>query len=169
MVIEAMPRIIKEIPQVHLVIIGTGVRKSILERLVNKKRVGEYVTLKGWIEFRYVPQYLRVAKAGIIPHLSTEHTNTTIPNKIFDYMAHGLPVIASDVAPMKTIIEEEKCGVTFEANNLDDFVNAVVRVYHDRENNFGKNGKDAVYKRYNWKEDSAVLLKVFDDLQTMSG
>lgn len=167
MVVEAMPKIIKEIPEIHLLLIGTGVRKNILERLVNKTRVGEHVTLKGWLDFRYVPQYLRAARAGVIPHLSTEHTNTTIPNKIFDYMVHGLPVIASDVAPMKRIIEEEKCGVTFKANNLDDFVNAVARVYHDQENQFGKNGRTAVFKRYNWKEDSAILLKVFDDLQRM--
>ncbi len=80
-------------------------------------------------------------------------------------MAYGLPVIASDVAPVKRIIEEEMCGVTFEANSLNDFVRAVLRVYCDQQNHFGENGKKAVLKRYNWKEDSAILLKLFADLQ----
>ena len=168
MVIEAMPRIIEKIPEVHLLLIGAGANKEILERLVAKNKVSEYVTLKGWLDFRYVPQYLKAARAGIIPHLLTEHTSTTIPNKIFDYMAHGLPVIASDVAPMKRIIEEENCGVTFKANNKDDFVNAVIRVCHEQKNRFGENGRAAVYRKYNWKEDSAILLKVFDDLHRMA-
>ncbi|OGW53450.1 MAG: hypothetical protein A2Y81_12360 [Nitrospirae bacterium RBG_13_43_8] len=165
MVIRAMPEIIRKIPEIHLLVIGKGMTKNILVRLVAEKGLGEYVTFKDWVNFLEIPQYLKVVKAGLIPHLSTEHTNTTIPNKIFDYMAHGLPVIASDVAPIKRIIEEEKCGVTFEANNLNDFVNAVVRVYHDRGNSLGENGKRAVSKKYNWKEDSSILLKVFNDLQ----
>ncbi len=168
MVVRAMPEIIRKIPEIHLLVIGRGMTKNILVRLVAEKGLGEYVTFKDWVNFFDIPQYLKVVKAGLIPHLSTEHTNTTIPNKIFDYMAHGLPVIASDVAPIKRIVEEEKCGVTFEANNLNDFVNAVLKVYHDQQNILGENGKRAVFKKYNWKEDSAILLKLFSDLQETS-
>ncbi len=165
MVVRAMPEIIGRIPKVHLLVIGRGMTKDVLVKLVIEKGLREYVTFKDWINFPDIPRYLKVVKAGLIPHLSTEHTNTTIPNKIFDYMAHGLPVIGSDVAPIRRIIQEEMCGVTFEANNLNDFVNAVVEVYRDQQNHFGKNGKRAVFEKYNWKEDSAILLKLFTDLQ----
>lgn len=168
MVISGMRKVAERIPEeVHLLIVGSGQRENILKRIVENNHLEEHVTFKGWVEHKYLPQYLAVSRAGLIPHLSTEHTNTTIPNKIFDYMAFGLPVIASDVAPIKRIIQEERCGVTFEANNPDDFFNAVVKVYSDKENGFGENGKAAISRRYNWKEDSAILLKIFADLERM--
>ncbi len=164
-VVKAMPEIIRKIPEAHLLVIGRGMSEQTLTRLVEERGLGKYVTFKGWVDSGDLPKYLRASRAGLIPHLATEHTNTTLPNKIFDYMAHGLPVVASDVGPLKRIIEEEKCGVTFAADNADDFVRAVVRVYKDPENRFGENGKRAVFHRYNWKEDSAALLKIFEELE----
>jgi glycosyltransferase involved in cell wall biosynthesis len=79
-------------------------------------------------------------------------------------MAERLPVIASDIVPLKRVIEEEKCGVIFEANCERSFVDAVGKVYADKENRMGENGKAAVLKRYNWRNDSKVLLQAFEDL-----
>ncbi len=140
MVVNGLEKVAERIPEVHLLIIGKGQRENVLKKIVEDRHLEEQVTFKGWVDHQHVWQYLAVSRAGLIPHLSTEHTNTTIPNKIFDYMAFGLPVIASDVAPIKRIIQEEKCGVTFEANNPDDFLNAVITVYRDQKNRFGENG-----------------------------
>ncbi len=164
-VVQALPQIIAKIPEAHLLVIGRGQSEEKLIRLVGEKGLGKYVTFKGWVDPGELPPYYRASRAGLIPHLATEHTNTTLPNKIFDYMAHGLPVIASDVGPLKRIVEEEKCGVTFAAGDADDFVRAVAKVYEDSDNHFGKNGKKAVFRRYNWREDSAVLLKLFEELE----
>jgi glycosyltransferase involved in cell wall biosynthesis len=166
MVVEAMPRIIQEIPKAHLLLIGKGEREPILQKLVNRHKIADHVTFKGWLDFHHVPGYLRLAKVGIIPHRSTEHTNSTIPNKIFDYMALGLPVVASDIRPLRRIIAEENCGITFQAGNTDAFVSAVTRMYEGNEGNtFGENGRRAVERKYSWNEDSMILLKVFADLE----
>jgi glycosyltransferase involved in cell wall biosynthesis len=165
MAIEALSNIIRHIPQAHLLVIGKGEKKPILERLAKQHNVINNVTFKGWIDFQDLPQYLACSKVGIIPHLSTDHTNTTIPNKLFDYMAFELPVIASDTAPMKRIIEQEKCGVVFEAGNPESYVSAVLRVFNDHKKSFGMNGTQSVARTYNWKKDEVVLLKVIHDLE----
>ena len=160
-----MPDILKEIPQAHLLLVGKGEKKEVLHHLAEESNVSSHITFKGWVDFSCVPQYIKCSSVGIIPHRSTEHTNTTIPNKIFDYMAFGLPVIASDTAPMKRIIQEEKCGVVFEADNARSFVEAVCQVYRDRGNHFGRSGKKAVEAKYNWGKDTQVLLSLFRHLQ----
>lgn len=164
MVVEAMTEIIKQIPHVHLLIIGKGEKRALLEYSAKQNNVSDHVTFKGWINFKLVPQYINCAKVGIVPHRLTEHTNTTIPNKIFDYMAFGLPVIASNTEPMERIIRKTKGGIIFEAGNKDDFVRAVLQVYKDTENKLGQAGKKAVEEEYNWENDSNVILKMINDL-----
>ena len=76
--------------------------------MVSDRGIDDYVLWVGWIRHEEMNALISESKVGIIPHYTSDHVNTTIPNKIFDYMAHGLPVISSDAIPMKRILEEEK-------------------------------------------------------------
>lgn len=67
------------------------------------------------------------ASLGIIPHHATESWNTTIPNKLFDYMAAGLPVVSSDAAPCVRVIREAACGEIFQSGNAASLAAAITR------------------------------------------
>ena len=105
--------------------------------------------------------YLKVSSVGVIPHFTSNHVNTTIPNKIFDYMGSGLPVVSSDSIPMKRILDKEKCGVTFKSGDADDFARAVLHIYQG-DTDWGNNGIKAVERRYNWGEDEKKLIEVIN-------
>ncbi len=64
---------------------------------------------------------------GIIPFIESEensrHTNSMIPHKLFEYMAAGLPVIASDIKGVKYFIEKDNIGITYK--NVDDIFNVI--------------------------------------------
>ncbi len=168
MVVQAMPEIVKRIPDAHLLVIGKGEKRTILERLAQMNNVIGNVTLKGWVDFKYISLYIKCCSVGLIPHRSTEHTNTTIPNKIFDYMAFGLPVLASDTLPMKRIVEDANCGLVFRADNTQSFIEAVLKMHSINRKILGLNGKRAVEKLYNWKVDSAMLLCAIEELPSPS-
>jgi len=74
-------------------------------------------------------------------------------------MAFGLPVLASESVPIKRIIEEEKCGHVFRNADSEDFAGKLLQIYHS-DIEYGKNGIEAVKKKYNWDIDSERLASV---------
>jgi glycosyltransferase involved in cell wall biosynthesis len=158
-VFEAIPEIIKEIPDFLFVIVGDGYAKKHLMELTKTKRLEDYVLWVGWVKHDRIYDYIKVSKAGLIPHFVSDHDNTTVPNKLFDFMGCGIPVIASDSIPMKRILEEEHCGLTFKSNNASDLIRIIIELYIS-ENTYGKNGMNAVRMKYNWDEDEKRLINV---------
>ncbi len=103
---------------------------------------------------------------GVVPHHARESWNTTIPNKLFDYMAAGLAVVSSDAVPAARIIAETGAGLVFRGVNATDLA-AKLRMLLDLSSwdRCRHNGQQAVRTRYNWEADSAVLLSVASRLQ----
>jgi glycosyltransferase involved in cell wall biosynthesis len=159
--IDAIPNIIKTIPDFLFVVVGDGYATHQLKELMLKKSVQGYILWTGWVDHKNIFDYLKACKAGVIPHFTSDHVNTTIPNKIFDYMGHGLPVVTSDAIPLKRIVEEEKCGLAFKSGDADDLARVVVQMHSSKEA-FGENGKSSVFAKYNWAEDTKRLLVAVD-------
>jgi len=158
-VLNAIPIIIKKIPEFLFVIVGSGYAKKEMENIIKEKNLQNFVHLVGWVEHKNLVKYIGMCRIGLIPHIVTEHKNTTVPNKLFDYMAFGLSVLASDAIPIKRILDEEKCGRSFRNGDTEDFAQKLVDIYFS-EIDLGSNGKEAVRKKYNWDIDSKRLLDV---------
>ncbi len=157
-VFNAIPHIIKWIPNFLFVIMGDGYAISSLKELARIMKISDHVLWTGWVDHDKIFEYIKCCKVGIIPHLVTDHVNTTIPNKIFDYMGLGLKVIASDSDPMKRIIENEKCGLTFRNGDSYELVKVFVEIYYSNYD-YGFNGIRAVKEKYNWDFDSSRLIE----------
>jgi glycosyltransferase involved in cell wall biosynthesis len=162
-VLESLPEITKTIPDFLFVIVGTGYAIDTLKKIVKCTKMDYHVYWVGWADHKDIYKYIRSSKVGIIPHEVSAHTNTTIPNKIFDYMACGIPVIASNAIPMNRIIAEEKCGKVFKNGDNTDLVRVLIELYKN-EDCYGENGKRAVLKKYNWEIDSFRCLQAIISL-----
>ncbi|MBC8440646.1 MAG: glycosyltransferase family 4 protein [Deltaproteobacteria bacterium] len=156
-VFEAMPAIIEKIPDFLFVIIGDGYSVDFFKEMVQKKGIEGYVLWVGWVEHNDLYAYIKDSKIGLIPHFVSEHVNTTIPNKLFDYMAMELPVIVTDAVPLARIVQEEKCGFSYKSGDSSDLQRAIVKL-HGAELSFGMNGKRAIKRKYNWERDEKELL-----------
>jgi len=163
LVVEAMPKVIKYIPNFRFVVVGDGYAVDQIKKLVSEKGLGEYVIWVGWVSHEEIYSYISSSSVGIIPHYVTDHVKTTIPNKIFDYMGCGIPVIASDSPPMKKIIDDNECGLVFRDRNVEELANSIISLYNS-DINYGENGKKAVFDEYNWSRDTERLFSVINKL-----
>lgn len=160
-VIDAIPEIVKKIPEFLFVVVGDGYATEQLQKKIQAKNLQDHVFWAGWVEHQKVYDYINACKVGIIPHVVSDHVNTTIPNKIFDYMVLGLPVIATNSFPMKRILDEERCGLTFESGNPSDLARAIIGIYNNN-NEYGQNAINAIKKKYNWENEETKLLQVIE-------
>ena len=156
-VLDAIPKIVERIPDFLFVVLGDGYASNHFRKLIQDRQLQDHVLWVGWVAHEEIYQYIQACKVGIIPHLVTDHVNTTIPNKIFDYMALGLPVVSTAAAPMKRIVEEEKCGLVFDSNDSRDLARVIVEI-KDRPTSWSNKGMNAVRNKYNWRRDEKRLI-----------
>lgn len=140
---------------VHLAVAGDGPHRTALEARCERLGIENHVTFVGWIDSDRVPAFLEAGDVGVVPHDVTPLTTYTVPNKLFDYMLAGLPVLATDMAPVRRIVTEEDCGVILGRDPSPSEVAAGVRrLRGDDAGDFGVNGRQAVDRRYNWAHDA---------------
>lgn len=158
-VIQALPIIINVIHNALFVIVGKGTSESKLKKLVTFMGVQEHVFFKGWVEPQMVPSVIAASDVCIVPHFVTEHTDTTIPNKIFDYMAQGKPVVATNAKSLKDIIESCHCGKVYHHVDHHNLANVIIALKDkDLRKRLGQSGYNALKTKYNWGLDEQTLL-----------
>ena len=168
--VRAMPRILRESPNAKLLLVGDGEMMPSLRFLTKRMGLEEKVVFTGWMEFERFPSYLAASDVCIVPHISTEQTEATVPHKLYQYMLMGRPVVVSSCRPLRRIVEDARCGFVFEAGDADSFAERIFRLKDPvvRER-MGSAGRDAVRGRYNWKKSAEKLLGVYDGLVKRSG
>ncbi len=165
--ISAMPKILSEIPNARLLLVGSGGNEIELRELARIEKVEQAVEFTGWQPFDLVPSYIAASKVCLIPHIASGHTNSTIPHKIFQAMAMDKPVVVSSAKPLKRIVEETGAGLVFPSGDAGALAEAVIRIYRDNglATKFGKAGRRAVQERYNWNIEGRKLVELYRDLE----
>jgi glycosyltransferase involved in cell wall biosynthesis len=98
-------------PPLHFVIAGDGPRRAAVEARAGKL---PNVTVLGWLDATGIRQLLGIADIGLAPYsLAPE----AVPNKVYEYLAAGLPVVGSMHGEAARLLEKHSVGLTFAAGD----------------------------------------------------
>ena len=104
-------------------------------------------------------------KANIcrMPTVKSEHTDSTIPHKIFQYMYAGKPFVASDCLPIRRIAEETDSGLIHRWDDPEAWAACIAHLSNDEAlfRRLARNGTRAVIEKYNWNRDAEILASVY--------
>jgi glycosyltransferase involved in cell wall biosynthesis len=145
-------------------IVGDGSYKDALVQQIKNSGLQDQVEFFGFQPFLKMMELMQQSDFALIPHLKTEHTDSTIPNKIFQYMYAGKPVIASDCLPIKRILEETGAGFVYPAENIVHLSEIFNSLYKTDVVKMAENGRKAVVEKYNWSHDSKVLVRLYEGI-----
>ncbi|SFR36534.1 glycosyltransferase family 4 protein [Halogeometricum limi] len=171
-VVRAMPAVIERVPNAHLVVVGNGKEyRQHLQSIVDELDIADHVTFTGRVPFDDVPSYIEASDVCLVPHQSTGHTETTVPHKLFQYMAMSRPVVVTDVAPLRRIVEESESGVVVRSGDPAGFALAFVELAQNEERarEFGENGRKAVEDRYSWSHAGEALCECYRRIRGGNG
>lgn len=165
-VIEAIPQILEQIPEAHLLLVGDGPIKAVLQQMVAERSVESKVTFINWQPFEKIPSYIALSDVCLVPHHSNAHTEATSPHKLFQYMLLKKPVVVSSCKPLKRVVEETGGGLVFQAGDASSLAETVVQLQDTQlRHNLGEAGYRAVKEKYNWSETSKILTGVYEQIQ----
>ncbi len=133
----------------HFLFIGTGAEKKKMIEIAREKQLNN-VTFLAPIEKKQIPSYLSAIDAALVPLKKSDTFKTVIPSKIFESSSMRIPVLLGVEGESKEIVEKYKAGLTFEPENLEDFVKKIELLSSD----------EAVYKAC--QEGGSKLAKDFD-------
>jgi glycosyltransferase involved in cell wall biosynthesis len=162
--INLLPESIKCLVEFHIV--GSGEDIDNLKELSKKFNLQKNVIFHGWLEHSNAMECVKRSHIGVIPHKVVEHTQTTLPNKIFDFMMYGKAVVTTNIAPLKKIIDEEKVGFVLLNNSTEDFCVVIQLIVNNPALllEMGKNGIRAYREKFNWNVDVKKIDKCLFDL-----
>jgi glycosyltransferase involved in cell wall biosynthesis len=158
--VQAMDIVIRDVPDAALIVIGDGPDRSRIQAAVDRARLRNHVALLGWRESPELAAYYQHCHLGLLPFRDTPHIRLTLANKLFDYMAAGLPVVAVDVPPMRRILDETGAGLLYPPGDTAALARTIVELLGDPSSRaaLGARGRRAATTKYCWREDEKRLV-----------
>ena len=150
---------------VELILLGEFAPKEYVNKVRRLKGFGK-VRYLGKVPFEEVPKYYSSADIGIVCFLPERNHIKAMPNKLFEYMAAELPVIASDFPLWREIIDDAGCGICVDPTDPKKIAEAILFLSNNPKvrKQMGENERKAVLEKYNWERESKKLLTVYEKL-----
>ena len=155
-------------------LVHSGVRLNLCGRFSESPVEQACKAMSGWkqinehglVDRSVVREVLGRSVAGLVSfHPLPNHIDAQ-PNKMFEYMSAGIPVIASDFPLWREIVLGNQCGLCLDPMDPAAIAKAIdYLVQHPNEaRQLGENGRRAVLERYNWSVEEAKLLDFYNNL-----
>jgi glycosyltransferase involved in cell wall biosynthesis len=164
-VIEGLKLAVKEKPAIRLFILGGGSYEPLLKDMVKDNKLEESVHFFGWVSPAKMFENIYKSDIGLIPHIKSVQSDNSSPNKLFQYMFCGKPILASNCNSVARVLDETNTGITYIHDSAEDFKNRLLELINKMPfDGYIKNGMKAMEK-YNWECSVKQLLDLYRNIE----
>ncbi|HNY15656.1 MAG TPA: glycosyltransferase, partial [Bacteroidales bacterium] len=160
--IEAVSRLEK----VFLIIAGSGDVIGLLKEKAIELNSFDRIRFISKLPWEEMMRYTKSSDAGLSLDKDTNlNYHFSLPNKLFDYISAGIPVIAGNLPEVKKIIDENSCGICIPSVSPEEIGKAITRLRDDRIllNNMRLNSVSAS-ESLNWDLESSKVKNFYEEL-----
>jgi glycosyltransferase involved in cell wall biosynthesis len=160
--IESVPEVAKEHPDVLFVVAGKGPSRKLIEDRIKELGISQNITLAGFVPDELLPVYYDAADIFILPSASGEG----LPLVLLEAMACGLPVIATAVGGTPEILKNMKNGVLVPPLNPKAMAESTSKLLSEQKlaTTLGEEARRNVEDRYTWTENVHQLQAIYEKL-----
>jgi glycosyltransferase involved in cell wall biosynthesis len=166
--LEAMVLVAEELPSVKFVVLG-GIAGKIgnieIAKSLSSRRV---LDIQGSVPFAEVIRWLYASDIGINLVLPVDTTHRlAAPQKLYEYLAAGLPVVAADVPSIRSVVTKYECGLLVDPFSPREIANGILRLARDKYLRYrmGQNGRLAAEREFNWEKEQIKWFQVLASLR----
>jgi len=173
-VIEAFALVAAKQPDWQLVLVGVARPAPFegeLRALARQRGIEKNVTFLPWVPYEEKERLTSAASIGVITYLPYSNNTSCLPNKLFDYMLVGMPVVASNFPLYREVVEPSRCGLIVDPSRPEEIAEAMTYLieHPDEARAMGERGLRAVRERYNWEGQSVQLCRIYEVLLGTTG
>ena len=148
--------------RVKLLIVGDGEYRATLEHLSKQLGLDDQVMFVGQIDFKELKRYLSVSQVAIVPFQPSLVADAAFPWKVVQYIAAGLPVVATPLAGLLTVFPEGQ-GVTY----VETSHNLIQKLYEitqsqEKSHQIVSRGQAIVQEKFLWKTNIKKFESLFE-------
>jgi glycosyltransferase involved in cell wall biosynthesis len=158
-IIRAIARLRQQIPGVNMIIAGDGEYGPELKHLAHELLVDDIIRFTGWISQSEVIQLILGADIGVVATFGS-YGEICVPNKLFEYIALGKPVVCSSLKAIRDYFAENSLFY-FQPTNIDELTECIYRVYQHPESAVEmKENANRVYNENQWGVSKNIYIDV---------
>ena len=162
--IEAVALLRDAVPQLHFLIIGDGPDSDSLHALVRQRRLEDRVSMTGSISIEDVASRMATVDLGVVPKRSDSFGNEAFSTKILEFMAMGVPVLASRTA-IDQLYFDDTLVQFFESDSVADLAAQIQVLVNDATRRDALRAQaDRFIRQNNWDVKRHVYLDLVDRL-----
>ena len=154
------------IDNAKLRIIGDGDIKSQLEERIIQKKLENKIELKGKIPFEELMNETYKADLGIAleENLGLNYYYA-LPNKLFDYIQTGVPVLVSPFPEMQKIVNKYEIGTVYDHKDAQSLANKILEIF-ELKNRYQKWKENTIIaaKELCWENEEKILINIYSKL-----
>ena len=167
--IEALPYILKKIPEARLIFAGTYFPDDFENRLnLKAKELGVEMQVKTEGKYSYKDNFSRMAKmeVGCVFYEDNVNNRVTIPNRLFEYMCAGVAVIGESFFEVKKVIEDSQCGVVVNSSDPQSIADGVILLFSDISalRKMQSNAKSKIISTYAYEHELKKMIAFYNSL-----
>jgi glycosyltransferase involved in cell wall biosynthesis len=153
------------ISSTRFMLIGDGILMPEVKKLISASEYQNNVILTGLVEQNSAPQYLASCDIFLSPHIPNKDGSRFFgsPTKLFEYMAIGKPIIASDLDQIGEILSHKEDAYLVKAGDIDELAEAMKTLADDQSLRYSleKKAREKVLNYYTWDKHVDRLLEKF--------
>jgi len=140
--------------------------KNELRDFILKNNLEQNIILYSAVDYNRISEFYNKSRVGLVTLFPNKTFKISMPIKIFEYMAFGLPIIGSNFGHMKEYIEEDNCGIIVDPLDAIEISNAMTELLTNRKKYdlYSKNGREATLKKYKWDFEFDRLIGYYTKL-----
>ena len=152
--IEAMPRVLKSIPNAALLIVGEGPRRDVLEKLVAKHNLEGTVRIVGRLSYDKLPEVIRLGDVFAMPSRS-RFFGLEVEGLGIVYLeasACGVPILAGASGGAPDAVLEGETGLVVDGKNTDAIADSIIKLLNDAplRQRMSVRGRQWAAEEWNW-------------------
>ncbi len=152
---------------IRFVVIGMDAWNGTLQRKAESMKLADRVTILPPVASEELPDITVDADMGFILFRNTCLNHYySLPNKLYEYMMAGVPIVSSNFPELRRVIEEVHCGITVDPENPGGIAAAVEKLAADPElrRRMADSGRKNAMNRYNWEPQKNKLINLYEEV-----
>jgi glycosyltransferase involved in cell wall biosynthesis len=168
-VIDAMGLLAPNWPALHLLGIGDLIKDPYgaeLKARAEALGIGDRISFRARVPWATLQAYLASSIVGLVLFSDWKNNRLALPNRLFEFMAHGVPIVGTDFLLIREIVSGTDCGILLDSGRPESIAAAIDSLLRDpaAAKAMGKRGRAAVRRRYRWEVELDRLETLYRDL-----